>query len=351
VIDAMQAEAEEQEVIPVSQPVLPFIPRTSLEHFLSDMGVPFARENAAALDGLVRIDESQVRSVRNRAPKEQVTIYAVQYANGAEFPPIVICEIKMPNGRVQRILVDGNTRVGAAGRLHWNTLPAYVIQCTSADQMFLIATKLNGENGNPFEKEEALANAGRLLLQGHSPKQVAMLTGYEANYVRKLQREIEFEERRQQMSLDVATDISRHQRAAITKAARLDPVFVELARLVSDSGLRTQDIDKLGDAIGDANSQEQQLRLIAEKRLEPEIAERIRRRREGIPSGKPSLPTQASMHIGWLYKQTASQLVDYDPSHRQRNIMQIRQAIMVLQQLLEAYGEPFEDDSEATASS
>src|SRR4051794_37421664 len=85
-----------------------------IEQMLAARGIDYDFEANVRIDEIREAEGIQVRRIDHRAPKDQVTKYAVAMKNGANFPAIVL------NDALERI--DGNTRVEAASKLGRDTI-------------------------------------------------------------------------------------------------------------------------------------------------------------------------------------------------------------------------------------
>src|SRR4051794_16288523 len=98
-------------------------PRNSeLETELDRQGIRYKRIAAFPLSHIRVLEQAQVRSEGERAPKDMVERYTAHMRAGAVFPPLVLHE--SPEATT---VVDGHTRMKAAQNERRPTFPAYVL--------------------------------------------------------------------------------------------------------------------------------------------------------------------------------------------------------------------------------
>src|SRR4051794_10474888 len=113
---------------------------------LGARGIDFDFQSNVRIDEIREVEGIQVRRIDHRAPKDQVTKYAVAMKNGATFPAIVL------NDNLERI--DGNTRVEAALKVGRETIPAYICHGLTPLQARSLSVELNQSNGLPMSNDE-----------------------------------------------------------------------------------------------------------------------------------------------------------------------------------------------------
>jgi len=158
------------------------------------------------LDQVQQLAGAQVRGTRNIAPSEGVDEYATHMRAGAVFPPIVVT--------TANVLLDGNTRLGAARRNGATTFPAYVLNVPNIEFAKAVAGALNQQNGRRLTAEEAQHTAVTMLRElRFTDEQVGAAVGRSAQMVRNWRVENEVAERARRQDLaEVIEPISRNQR-------------------------------------------------------------------------------------------------------------------------------------------
>jgi hypothetical protein len=159
-----------------------------LEARLEEWNVPFELVADFELKDIKSKDYSQVRTPEHRAPKESVEQYALQMANGAMFPPIVLAAN-------DKALIDGNTRVAAARKNGYKTFPVYLVKPADAAMARVIGSALNQSGGLRLSGDELEEAAAAFLERGFSDAEIARCLGRTAEWARKYRKRAEFDER------------------------------------------------------------------------------------------------------------------------------------------------------------
>jgi hypothetical protein len=159
-----------------------------LEARLEEWTVPFELVEDFELKDIKTKDYSQVRTPEHRAPKEGVEQYALQMANGAVFPPIVLAAN-------DKAIIDGNTRVAAARKNGYKTFPAYLVKVADAAMARVIGSSLNQSGGLRLSGDELQEAAAAFLERRFSDAEIARCLGRTAEWARKFRKRAEFEDR------------------------------------------------------------------------------------------------------------------------------------------------------------
>jgi hypothetical protein len=159
-----------------------------LEARLEEWNVPFELVEDFELKDIKTKDYSQVRTPEHRAPKEGVEQYALQMANGAIFPPIVLAAN-------DKAIIDGNTRVAAARKNGYKTFPAYLVKPADAAMARVIGSSLNQSGGLRLSGDELQEAAAAFLERRFSDAEIARCLGRTAEWARKFRKRAEFDER------------------------------------------------------------------------------------------------------------------------------------------------------------
>ena len=217
--------------------------------------VEFPIEDIRTLEG------AQVRELGHIAPSEGVEEYALQMKGGAQFPPIVLMK---PN-----ILIDGNTRLGAARENNLSTFPAYVIDVPTVDFAKAVAGALNQLNGRRLTAGEAQGVALTMLRElKFSDEQAAAHVGRSAQMVRTWRLQSETESRANRVGLaDNLGDVSMNQRVKLASIGH-DAPFAEMLKLVSEAKVPNSELTRVVKEIKAAPSDADALEVVAEARKE-----------------------------------------------------------------------------------
>jgi ParB-like chromosome segregation protein Spo0J len=155
------------------------------ESLFLDWEIPYELIPELAIDSIKTEDYSQVRLSKHRAPADNVDRYTLMMRNGATFPPIVVAAN-------DKSVIDGNTRIAAARRLGYETIPAYVVKPAYASTARRIGAALNQLSGETLADEELQAVARDFLEDQMSDTEIGRRLGRTAEWARKFRRREEF---------------------------------------------------------------------------------------------------------------------------------------------------------------
>jgi hypothetical protein len=212
-------------------------------------------------DEIRTLDGAQVRDLGNIAPDEGIEEYRTQMHGGARFPAIVLMK---PN-----ILLDGNTRLGAATAEHLGTFPAYVVDVPTVDLGRALAATLNQRNGRRLTAEEAQRSALSMIQNLHfNDDQVAANIGRSGQQVRTWRRQVETETRAKRLGLaDEVAKVSLNQRDRIASVSH-DAPFAELVKLASEVKIPPSDLRRIVNDITKAPSEADEIQRVTQARDE-----------------------------------------------------------------------------------
>jgi hypothetical protein len=205
------------------------------------------------------LEGAQVRDLGNIAPSEGVTEYATHMRAGAKFPPIAVMR---PN-----ILIDGNTRLGAARSNRFDSTPAYLLEISTVDVAKAVAAALNQLNGRRLTSAEVQKSALIMLRELHlSDDAVAAAIGRSSQMVRIWRRYGETEAHASRLNLDEHLDkVSKNQRDVLASVT-LDAPFAELVKLTSDIKVPNSELRRVVKAVTAASSDADALEVVAAAR-------------------------------------------------------------------------------------
>jgi hypothetical protein len=231
------------------------------EALFAQWNIPVELNPAFPIADIRRLDGAQVRDLGHVAPGEGVQEYATQMRSGALFPPIVLMK---PN-----ILVDGNTRLGAAKAVERETFPAYVIDVPTVDFAKSVAGALNQLNGRRLDAAEAQRVALTMLQElKFNDDQIAAYVGRSSQMVRTWRRQAETETRAKRLGLvEQLESVSKNQQDRIASINH-DAPFAEVVKLLSESKVPNGELRSIVQDVIKAPSEADELERVARARAE-----------------------------------------------------------------------------------
>ncbi|MDZ7732220.1 MAG: ParB N-terminal domain-containing protein [Acidimicrobiia bacterium] len=246
-----------------------------LETWLADHELTWRLE-AVPLD---RID--QVAGLANQArsiplDEDVVDRYAVDMADGATFPPIVLTE---QGARLTPI--GGNHRLAAASRANRTTVDAYIVTGLTTDLEIRLALEDNRRHGVPLSDDERIFHARRLITQGAELADAASTCGIA---VHKIQRHLDADrcdERARGLGVRPPewSDLSITTRQRLV-AIRHDKVFARAAELAAEGGIRAGEIVGIVSKVNNAATPAEAIQLLID-------IEQVNTGRTRRPTGRP----------------------------------------------------------------
>ena len=231
------------------------------EALFAQWNIPFELDHEFSIADIRRLSGAQVRDLGHVAPEEGVQEYATQMRSGALFPPIVLMK---PN-----ILVDGNTRLGAAKAIERVTFAAYVIDVPTVDFAKSVAGALNQLNGRRLDAAEAQRVALTMLQElKFNDDQIAAYVGRSSQMVRTWRRQAETEARAKRLGLEEQLQtVSKNQQDRIASIGH-DAPFAEVVKLLSESKVPNGELRSIVQDIVKASSEADELDRVAKARAE-----------------------------------------------------------------------------------
>jgi len=231
------------------------------EALFAQWNIPVELNQEFRIADIRRLDGAQVRDLGHVAPEEGVQEYATQMRSGALFPPIVLMK---PN-----ILVDGNTRLGAANAIGRETFPAYVVDVPTVDFAKSVAGALNQLNGRRLDSAEAQRVALTMLQElKFSDDQIASYVGRSSQMVRTWRRQAETETRAKRLGLaEQLENVSKNQQDRIASIGH-DAPFAEVVKLLAEAKVPNGELRSIVQDITKAPSEADELERVARARSE-----------------------------------------------------------------------------------
>ena len=204
------------------------------------------------------VDGTQIRSAEHRVSEQQADEYAAQMKNGAIFPPIVLTD--------SDILLDGNTRLQASKKNKRNDIPAFKCKFPNMLLARAFAGALNQQGGRRLTKEEANRAATDLMRFHYNDEAISRELGYSRTQISNWRKEEECTERAKRTM--VTGSLDRVKKADQWKLAQipLDAPFAAAVELVADVKPGAKDLSTLVKDVRAANSEADQLQVIAQHR-------------------------------------------------------------------------------------
>jgi hypothetical protein len=311
-----------------------------LEQELVDNNIAFERHPALSLASVRVQTDAQVRKGDHQAPPVRVERYAVQMRDGVVFPAIVAArDNDDPN---VYNLVDGNTRLKAAGHKHVqrDTLAAYVLLNVSWAQCREIGVFCNQRNGADLDKSEVL-NWVREALERQMPlTRISRISGFSYNKVRQLNGAYEFQRRAQRLALpETVQDLPTGAKQLIADELGYDAIFKETAQLAAETAMPLVELRPIVDAIKLAHSEQEALDKLADQRQARQSA--IDAHAQAVASGRPGVrppyPVQMLKHLSFLVDRDPHDLVEHSATTRDNALRLLQQAHQRLGEALSLY--------------
>lgn len=157
-----------------------------VEAKLIEWAIPYDYVADFAIDDIRSLPDTQVRKAEHVIDPDTVEQYAEHMKQGVTFPPIIIFG--------DSILIDGNTRVGAARKAKIRSLPAFQCRFPNGELAVAFAAATNQMGGRRLSQEEAHAQANVLMRYGYEDDSIARELGYGRSQVNNWRREREARE-------------------------------------------------------------------------------------------------------------------------------------------------------------
>lgn len=197
-----------------------------LQAKLREWNLTYTVEREFPIASVQRESAAQVREASHIAPALRVEEYAQQMRNGAMFPPILL--------RTPNVLIDGNTRLGAAKRIGRRTFPAVVVDTKTAEMAKILAAAINQMGGERLTAAEAHEAALLMMRQGYPDPAVARELGRDLSQVRRWRNQHEVEGRAATLGLaEPASQIPRNTLGTLAAVTHDEPL-AELVKLFAD---------------------------------------------------------------------------------------------------------------------
>lgn len=286
------------------------------EQMLQARNIDYEFQPNVRISDIRDVEGIQVRLSKHRAPKDQVTKYAVAMKHGATFPAIVL------NDRLERI--DGNTRLEAKIKNGDDTIPAYICHGITPLEARSLSVELNQSNGLAMTDEEIRGFIVGAVREGQHPevKGLARMTGVRETKIARWIADTQFQARASQEGVDSRlVEVLPESTCAALQVTRLSSVFQALTQLAAEARIPAAQVKKIVAQANGASSEDEALAIVA--------AEREARASElrAVASGfKPrELRSKGSaQHIGGLARFSVDDLLDVAPEKRYETFVRVK---------------------------
>jgi ParB-like chromosome segregation protein Spo0J len=319
--------------VPNSNSAVPadFPVNSELEAELTRSGIPFKRDAAFPLARIRVLEQAQVRSEGERAPKDYVERYSTQMRSGAVFPALVLHE-----SADSSTVVDGHTRIVAAKKERRSTFAAYVLSGQTSISLRVLGVMLNQRNGKALADTDVARSVREFIRDGMSSERIAFYTGYSRTTIDRMIQALNFDDRTAALGIEIP-DKSLKQTAKATLAREIphEPVFAEAVKLSRDAGLVGTDIAQITTAVKQAKSDAEALSFIAGER--ERRADQIVAHQQGRTQPRPSFVQQWRMHAAPIVRLRPEDVIDTNPDRRADSIEMAKSMLEFCRQLVGLY--------------
>lgn len=277
-----------------------------VEQMLKARAIDFEFEPNLAIAKIREVEGYQVRLVRHRAPKEQVSKYATAMKHGATFPAIVV------NENFEKI--DGNTRLEARIKNNGDTIAAYILYGVSALDARSLSVELNQSNGLAMTDEEIRRFIEGAIRAGQEPevRALARMTGVRDTKIARWIAEFQFVARADKAGISdrYVTVLPGSARSSL-QSTRLAAVFEAATLLAAEAKLPVAQVKRIVSQINRASSERQALAIVQAER--DAHADEIRAVASGFSPRDDRGSKGSAQHIGGLIRFEVDDLLDVAP--------------------------------------
>jgi hypothetical protein len=259
-----------------------------IEAWLQRRGVKYAPASGIPMSMIDTKRSRQNQARRDAIVPESVERFATAMRQGRVFPPIVVYPV---GNRV--VIVDGNNRHEAALKVKRESIQGIVIDpTTDSDTIQLLTVEANTSHGVTPSLDWRLQQAFYLCSLGHEDDVAAEAAGVTATQLGNARKAREAERRAKDGGVYGFADIGSTAKVYLN-ALKLEPVFLQAARLVTVQRYTVEQVANLCRAVKAGHSESEQLAIIreqadlngAEARLLKESKKRISSPKGALASG------------------------------------------------------------------
>jgi hypothetical protein len=277
-----------------------------IEQMLKARNIDFDFEPNVQISEIRDAEGNQVRLTEHRAPKDQVSKYAVAMKHGATFPAIVL------NDRLERI--DGNTRLEAHIKNGEDVVPAYICHGLTPLEARSLSVELNQSNGLAMTEEEIRLFVDGAVEEGQHAdlRTLSRMTGVRDTKIARWIAETQFTARADREGID-----ERHVNAlppstrAALQATRLAAVFRALTQLAAEARMPAAQVKKIVAKANAASSESDALAVVDAERAAR--VDEIRAVASGFSPRDNRRSKGSAQHLGGLARFEVEDLLDVAP--------------------------------------
>jgi hypothetical protein len=295
---------------------------------LKSRGISYDFEANLKISEIRQAEGNQVRLTEHRAPKDQVTKYAVAMNHGAVFPAIVV------NDRLERI--DGNTRVEAAMKNRVETIAAYICHGLTPLEARSLSVELNQSNGLAMTEEEIRRFIDGAVREGQHPevRTLSRMTGVREAKIARWIAGTMFVARAEREGIDERhVNVLPPSTRSALQAARLVAVFRALTQLAAEARIPAAQVKKIVAQANGAASERDALALVDAER--EARADEIRAVASGFSPRDNRRSKGSAQHIGGLVQFNVDDLLDVAPERQYETYKRLKLLRERLDQVVE----------------
>lgn len=256
------------------------------EKWLQSHGMDFALREVH-LDQIDR-EASHRNQARIGSPvnDDTVLLYATAMEKGDDFPAAVMYQRK--DGKF--LVIDGNHRVAAADLRGLSSYPAYVIENPSDVQVRMLTYEANTKHGLPTGLDERVQQAMHLVNLGSKPDEAARMLGVPVSRLQGALKVTQADQRAANLQVNKRwVNLPKSIRVRLDTVQN-DNVYLALTDLVLETGIKTQDLDKIVPRVRSKRTEQDQMGVVAEEmKLRKEEVRVTAHNRFGLPPRVQSL--------------------------------------------------------------
>lgn len=281
----------------------------------------------------------QIRSEDHYAPAAKVAELRAVMKRGDKLPPIVVTK----DGHI----VDGNTRVTAAGKNGYPHIQALVLDVkaegakeSESRRLWTLGAAFNARHGKGIDREELRKAVEQIGSDpNYTATRIAALIGVTDSVVQSLLAEKRARDRAERLGIHTNGSVGAGRLRVLGRASESlnDEPFRELFSLVQDSGLDAADIRQVVTRAKETKSDEGALGVLSQERQarKEQIVE-YRASGKSVPPNSAKLRQRLGFILG--YEASPRDLVERNPDLAREHADLVERSIVVLRAVAEAQG-------------
>jgi hypothetical protein len=279
----------------------------------------------------------QIRDIKNVAPLDRVLLYAEDMSRGQGYNPIVVS--------ADHLMLDGHTRRGAALKIKRLTLPAFVLnrkyedeltpqQRSVQNRMHGLGTALN-QHGLPMTRRE-IRHQIELIgpNAGYDAARLAQLLHVQESFVQNIFAEMRARERFAEVKFEPARELTASQLRSLGRAQINNAPYKALCDLTEKANLTPTEIDHIRKEAKDRRDDDAALTYIQQER-EARASQIEDFKAHGKADTSNALLLRQRLGFIRRFKGKERELCEHNPSTVAKHIADIKDAIEVLERVLD----------------